>query len=447
VFIIAATLVCGAFALAGETMSWPSLFAFYGLTGLAAVWLPLRLFPNTANAAFAIYASSETAILIYHVAGSAVHAGIVTAVLITTVFFLGAHSGIHSAAEAADMASEASNHKSPGVLILVTLCFVTAFTAGVAALGMLLIPGSLFLARPGLMPASVILAGCAVGIGGFAALITGLIESASHIALDTPRLGLWGGPGLVTWHRDRTVIRRRRVVSVWDRMGEVLRRSVILMADTLQIIAVAAARTIVNIMFTAVRITVNEVLRCINALARVAVLTYRCIVAGVASALRNCARALLLATLFVFYAAISAGLPVGLLTVAAAMTLISAEETRLYLIDGSLEALLRCGIAATTGLVALTTTWIVLANEPLRSCILSARRSVIVTAPYALIFIALGGWIVGLPGTLGPGRIRVGWVTIVSTVLLISAFVWSQFINKSAASIDDDLAMPTGRSQ
>jgi hypothetical protein len=37
-----------------------------------------------------------------------------------------------------------------------------------------------------------------------------------------------------------------------------------------------------------------------------------------------------------------------------------------------------------------------------------------------------GGWIVGLPGTFGYGRIHVGWLTGISTVVFVAAYLWSR---------------------
>ncbi|MFF5296107.1 hypothetical protein [Paractinoplanes globisporus] len=50
------------------------------------------------------------------------------------------------------------------------------------------------------------------------------------------------------------------------------------------------------------------------------------------------------------------------------------------------------------------------------------RRSMI-AGPSAVVAPAAGGWVVGLPGTLGHGAIKVGWVTRGSTLLLAVALV------------------------
>ena len=128
---------------------------------------------------------------------------------------------------------------------------------------------------------------------------------------------------------------------------------------------------------------------------------------------------------------LAAGVPVTALVVAAAFTIVAAEETRLYLVAGPVGALLRFFVVAVLVVASLTMAWLTLASQRLTSSLRSAGRSATITAPYALLLTAVGGWVVGLPGTFGPGRIHVGWVTSISTAILLAAFLWSQFINKT----------------
>jgi hypothetical protein len=53
----------------------------------------------------------------------------------------------------------------------------------------------------------------------------------------------------------------------------------------------------------------------------------------------------------------------------------------------------------------------------------SAKSSATITAPYLLLFVAAGGWLLGLPGTFGYGPIRVGFLTLTSTALIVIALV------------------------
>jgi hypothetical protein len=44
--------------------------------------------------------------------------------------------------------------------------------------------------------------------------------------------------------------------------------------------------------------------------------------------------------------------------------------------------------------------------------------------------VAAGGWLLGLPGTFGYGPIRVGFLTLTSTALIIVALVLRPLLNR-----------------
>jgi hypothetical protein len=263
-----------------------------------------------------------------------------------------------------------------------------------------------------------------------ATTVTGLVDGAPRVSLDTPSLRAWHGSAPVRWQAHRTVIRGRRVHTSLERMGEVLRRALIRLADVLRIASVAAARTIANSFLVAIRVLVNASIRCANAAANLMIILVRGIIAGLESAWWISSNSTMLASRYLINTAIAAGLPTAALFLAAGSTSASAGETLRYLVYGSVVALLRSSALAAVALTALTAAWITLANQPISRSWKSASRSASITAPYGLLLVAIGGWVVGLPGTLGHGRIHVGWVTIASSSLLVAAFVWSQFINK-----------------
>jgi hypothetical protein len=279
-------------------------------------------------------------------------------------------------------------------------------------------------------------------LGLLSAVVAGFIDGAPRISRDIPGFRAWRGPKPVSWRVRRTTIRRRRIHTVVDRMGEVLRHALIRLADALRILSVASARTVANLFLTAIRLFVNGLIQCVNFIFRLIILVLRGIVAGIASTWWFCSNAARLVILYLLYAMVAAGLPVAALLLAAALVSESAGETRRYLISGSLVALLHFGVLAILGITALTTAWITLASQGLRLSLRSAGRSASITGPYALLLVAAGGWIVGLPGTFGHGRIHVGWVTLVSTSALAVAFVWSQFINKPQDEPEADTRIP-----
>jgi hypothetical protein len=180
----------------------------------------------------------------------------------------------------------------------------------------------------------------------------------------------------------------------------------------------------------AVRILVNALIKSVNFTLKLIILCVRGVSAGIVSAWWFCLNAIELTVAGLFHSVVTAGLPVAALFTGSGLTLAAAAETRHYLIAGSMIALLRLISFAVLGILALTTAWIMLASQPISVSLRSAGRSASVAGPYALLLVAVGGWLVGVPGTLGYGRIHVGWVTLVSTTFLAGAFVWSQFIHR-----------------
>jgi hypothetical protein len=440
--VIAAAAVYASFAFAAELSSWLPLFVVYAVTGLAVVSLPLRLFPFTVGMTVAVWFVAVIATLIYHYTKSGVHATMIIALVIIAACALGLHSGSKAVQVAMDEAAVKNDDRRPrSVLAFVAAAFTVAAAGGAAAAGLFLIPHSLVPGKSWLMPAvAITLAALAFGL--LIAIVAGLFDGAPRVSLDTPCIGAWAGIPLVTWSAQPTRIRRRRVHTVIDRMGEVLRRAIIRAADALHVASKASARTIVNILLTAVRLFVNWLIRCINFVVKIVVVICRALVAGVRSALWFCRHAAELVIFYLTYAIIAAGMPVTALFIGAGFAAVSAENTLRYLISGSLIGLLLFGLFASLGILLLTVAWITLVSQRLSLSLRSAQRSASIAAPYGLLLVAVGGWIVGLPGTFGHGRIHVGWVTLVSTGILAAVFVWSQFINKAQDETEPDSTVP-----
>lgn len=112
------------------------------------------------------------------------------------------------------------------------------------------------------------------------------------------------------------------------------------------------------------------------------------------------------------------------LIAAAVLAVALSGEITLYLVDGPLAAL-----GAGVGLSVLAVAVCFAATERLSS---EATRDV-ARAQFRLIdratldlaiFVVAVGWVVGIPGSLGYGPIRVGWATVVGTIVLaaVTAF-------------------------
>jgi hypothetical protein len=391
-----------------------------------------------------IWFTACAGVLTYHATGAHFHAIMMTTLLIAAACALGLHAGILSVQSAlAEKGVDNRNHRPKAVLAFVTGALAISVAAGIAALGLLLVPKSQLLGESGLMDFAIITIVASAAAGLLGAIAAGFIDGAPRVSLETPGFRLWRGPEPVSWRAWPTTIRRRRVHGIWDRMGEVLRQTLIRLADALRILSVASARATVNLLITAARMSVNGLIRCVNFVFRLIVILLRGIVAGLVSTWWFCSNAAELTTLYLLYAIVAAGLPIAVLIVAAGLTTVSAEDTRLYLISGSLVALLHLGMRAILGVAAITLAWITIASQHVSDSLRSARHSAMMFVPYALILVAAGGWIVGIPGTLGHGPIHVGWVTLVSTSALVASLVWSQFIKKVQDESEADAGVPT----
>jgi hypothetical protein len=137
-----------------------------------------------------------------------------------------------------------------------------------------------------------------------------------------------------------------------------------------------------------------------------------------ASAARATVAATLLATRVVV-------VPVAALATAGWGALQFARNTTTYLTEGSLPALFALLGAGALAAVALHVTWIALCRRPVVPSVRSAGRTASISGANGLLMVAAGGWAIGLFGTFHHGPIRVGWVTLATTLLLTATSVWT----------------------
>jgi uncharacterized membrane protein YhaH (DUF805 family) len=133
------------------------------------------------------------------------------------------------------------------------------------------------------------------------------------------------------------------------------------------------------------------------------------------------------------WAAIFVLVPVSALAGAGLLVAISADETRRYIATGALSVLLQIIVVQFLALLLATVAWIMLASQRRRDSLASAQSSATITVPYLLLFVAAGGWLLGLPGTFGHGPIRVGFLTLTSTALIVVALVLRPWLNRMQA--------------
>lgn len=115
---------------------------------------------------------------------------------------------------------------------------------------------------------------------------------------------------------------------------------------------------------------------------------------------------------------------VPVLCIAGAVGLIAPTGQQLleYLVVGHLARLGYglLGILAMSLLVCVA--WIALCSEPLARAVHSARHNSMITGVWAGLFTAVGGLVVGLPGSFGHGRIHVGPLTLTLDIVFAGYF-------------------------
>jgi hypothetical protein len=430
--VVLAFLVYGSFALAAQLDSWVPLFLVYVATGLAIAVLPLRRFPVTAWVTAVLWLGGCAFAVSYRVAGSGARQFIVAVLILVVASGTGGHCATFAARDAKDERRFSNADRRPRpALAFVAGAFSLGLVIGITALALDYLPRTLIAAQSSLTIVMAIAAAACLAAGLIGATVAGAIDGVPRASRETPQIAAWQGAGKVTWRAHRTIIRPRHIRTVIDRMGDVLRRALIRLADAMRIVAVAAARTGLNLLFEAARIAVNWLIACTNAVIKFALITARMIAASIVSATWLATRAIALAIAALAYVALASVTPVAVIGVAASLAVVAAADTLRYLTDGSLAALLMLSVSSAIAMASLCIAWIVLASQRPALSFLSLRRSASIAGPYAVLFVAVGGWVVGLPGTFGPGRIHVGWITIVTTALLVVAFIWSQFSNST----------------
>jgi hypothetical protein len=92
--------------------------------------------------------------------------------------------------------------------------------------------------------------------------------------------------------------------------------------------------------------------------------------------------------------------------------------------------------------LVLTIAWVALSQQHVPTTIRSASLTLSAAGAALLILTAIGGWSIGLFGTFGHGPIRVGWVTVASTVILVVSAAWSAVRNRRRSDVASEGPKP-----
>jgi hypothetical protein len=223
-------------------------------------------------------------------------------------------------------------------------------------------------------------------------------------------------------------LRRRGVSSI----GALTMRAV----ARLEIAMVVVAFNLANVLRVSGWVAVCAAIRVANVLWRCAAILVLFLVASLADIVQMVGRGVIVAADATYNALRAVGIPLAGVSAAAATVVLTATRTERYLVAGSLNDLEVLVGSAAAGVVCLTIAWVFWSGRGLPEAIDSARHSLANVLPQAMVLVTLGGWVIGLPGTLGHGVVRVGGLTLALTGLLAGAVIGTMITGRSGELFD-----------
>ncbi len=431
VIIFLAGLIYGSIELTAHLNSVIPVSLTYVLIGLCLISLPLRKFTGTFWTAVTLWLLVSAFGLAFQYAGRHFHVIISTAFLLILISV----SAVWAASEA-DEAAMAIYKKisgaSPGGASSLVACGLIGVLASLAVALGVIINGRIWHGdESSITNGTFVAAVCFAAATILAAIAVGFIYGAGRIRRHVPVIKQPRRPSLKGWSVNLPKPAIRQASNVIDRISEAAILTVFRTSEIVLRASVALARGIVNFLLIAMYILVRLFVAVVNGITRILVLTLRAIAAALATAGRVVYRACVSASVGVVRVTVNMGLPVGAFAVASLLTIGSAKETRRYIMADSPGILLDTIGLISIALLLATIAWMALASQDWLRSQRSAQHSAGRTAPYVLLFVAIGGWLLGLPGTiLGYGRIHVGWVTLTSTGLIVMAIILRPVLNR-----------------
>jgi hypothetical protein len=432
-FIIAllSVLIYGSVELTAQLNSVIPVDLSYTLIGLCVISLPLRKFAGTCWMAAVLWLLTSAFSLAFQFTGDHFRVVISTAFLLILVSL----SAVWAVSDA-DEASIAIHKRIPGpfpagaasLIACGLIGAVASLVVGLAAIGNARVwHGD----ESSITQGSFVAAACFMAASILVAIVIGFIFGTGRIRRDVPEIKQPRRPRLKDWSVHLSPPTRRPVYNVVDRISEAAILAIFRTSEIVLKASVSLARLTVNFLLIAMYILVRLLVAVANKIIRMVVLAFRTIVAAVAAAGRVFYRSCVSACEGIARVTVNLDLPVMTLAVASLLTAGAAEESRRYIVESSPRILLIVLVRVVIALLLATITWIALASQEWARSRRSAEHSAGRAAPYVLLFVAIGGWLLGLPGTLfGYGRIHVGWLTLTSTGLIVLAIILRPVLNR-----------------
>jgi hypothetical protein len=439
IFVVAlvAFLVYGSVELTAQLDSAVPVNLGYILVGLGAIALPLQNFRRTCWVTAALWLAISGLALAFPLTDAHFHAVAAAAFLLVVMTGTTLVSMFYAGPLDEDAAGIAS-----GLAVRLLLGAMGALAIGFASP----LADWVWQAQGPAIGRVAFFAAAILAVGTLVTAIVGGFVESSKDSDDRPvwQFGSPQKPAMEPRETKATARRARRgrspgrgIVDILVRAVEGIYYILVLAVDRLGVMLYNAKEVIRTVSIYVLRIVAyvikKLVISLVNWVVEALVLTWRYVAAGVKHAVRLGRDAVRNAVVALVRAAIFVLVPVSALAGAGLLVAMSADETRRYIATGALSVLLQIIVVQFLALLLAPVAWITLASQRRRDSLASAQSSATITAPYLLLFVAAGGWLLGLPGTFGYGPIRVGFLTLTSTALIVVALVLRPRLNRMQA--------------
>lgn len=410
--ITAVIIGYGLIELTAETGSAAGIYVLYSAIFLGFIATPLRHYARTTVIASLLWLTGSVVPFVAHATSSRFH--VITAAVI--VVLAAAVVALITLPVASDSIKVPGiiRHRHVGsrdyseVTEGVTDALVIAVWSAVAGVAVLVLPSR----ETALALVMLVIAALAFGVGAVIVSVSAAVLGAGPVSTTVPPIphpDRPSRPSIPSVHGGGTQL---------DIMVEIFVRVLYSVAVTAGYCLVLAGYGIVRAIIAMMNLMVRVIIVTARWAWTVMVVTACVIWSAIAAACRGVA----LTTVSVLVPAFSL---LGTPWIVSA----AADETRRYLLNGPITALALLAALLLVSALLLLGTWVILANQHPRESFGSAGRSLF-GAGYGLAVVVIGGWLMGVPGSLGGGQIRLGPVTYALTaftfigVMLYALRLW-----------------------
>lgn len=408
VAVFSSLLIYGAFELTAQTDSWMPVYLVYSAIFLCFVAIPLRHFHRTATVASLIWVFGSLVPAISRVTPGHIQV-IMAAVIVVSASAVLTYCAIAGTSSVDSYRTPRRENRAIRRLIAAAL-IVAAWSALAGVLvrySAHVLPG----AESGLSTVALIIALICVAIAALIAGVSGAVLGVGRVRTQVPRIT---NPGRPAWAPPNTRSPGARTYQAENALDTMLGTFFWVM----YLIVVAAGNALVIVGRVAAHgialggyALACAIIAVINLLIRIVILTARWARAAIVVTARMAWTAVITACRGMADSIVGVLVPSGALFGTPWLVLAMASQSRQYLRHGSIATLGLLVALLVVVSALLLGAWVILANQHPRESFSSAGRSIPITVGYGLVALLVGGLLLGIPGELGYGPIRLGVIT------------------------------------